>query len=119
MTWAEIKQFIDEGGSVGQHTSSHLHMPLNSSSEIKKDILDSHKSWIKNIGYIPELFAYPYGESSNKVISILKEFEISHAFGQHSGVVAILTICTICLGFLSMKNLGKKIDLNLQLMHIH
>ena len=88
MTWAEIKKFIDEGGSVGQHTSSHLHMPLNSGSEIKKDILDSHKSWIKNIGYIPELFAYPYGESSNKVISILKEFEISHAFGQHSGVVA-------------------------------
>ena len=28
MTWSEIKQFIDEGGSVGQHTSTHLHMPL-------------------------------------------------------------------------------------------
>lgn len=88
MTWPEIKQFIDEGGIVGQHTAAHLHMPLNSVSDIKKDILNSHKSWIKNIGFIPKLFAYPYGETSNEVIGILKEFDISHAFGQHSGVIS-------------------------------
>ena len=88
MTWTEIKQYIDEGGSVGQHTSTHLHMPLNNNATVKEDILNSHKSWIKNIGFIPELFAYPYGETSNEVIEILKEFDISHAFGQHSGVVS-------------------------------
>ena len=37
MTWLEIKQFIDEGGSIGQHTSTHLHMPLHNISDIKKD----------------------------------------------------------------------------------
>ncbi len=88
MNWAEIKKFIDEGGSVGQHTSTHLHLPLNSVSEIKEDILNSHKSWIKNVGFIPSLFAYPYGETSIEVINILKEFNISHAFGQHSGVIS-------------------------------
>ena len=88
MTWPEIKQFISEGGIVGQHTSTHLHMPLNNVSDIKKDILNSHKSWIENIGFIPKLFAYPYGETSNEVIGILKEFNISHAFGQHSGVIS-------------------------------
>ena len=88
MTWTEIKKFVDEGGSVGQHTSTHLHMPLNNALVIKNDILDSHKSWIKNIGFIPKLFAYPYGETSNEVIKILKEFDISNAFGQHSGVVS-------------------------------
>ena len=88
MTWPQIRQFINEGGSVGQHTSTHLHMPLNNLADIKKDILNSHKSWIKNIGFIPKLFAYPYGETSNEVIGILKEFDISHAFGQHSGVIS-------------------------------
>ncbi len=88
MTWDEIKIFIDEGGSVGQHTSTHLNMPLNNNDDIKEDILDSHKSWIKNIGFIPELFAYPYGETSNEVINVLKKFDISHAFGQHSGVIS-------------------------------
>ena len=90
MSWAEIKEFINQGGSVGQHTSTHLHMPLNKVSDIKKDILNSHKSWLKNIGFIPKLFAYPYGETSNEVIGILQEFDISHAFGQHSGVVSSL-----------------------------
>ena len=88
MTWMDIKKFINEGGSVGQHTSTHLHMPLNNTLDIKKDILDSHKSWIRNIGFIPDLFAYPYGETSNEVIKILKEFDISNAFGQHSGIVS-------------------------------
>ena len=88
MTWEEINAFIDEGGKVGQHTSTHLHMPLNNVSVIKKDILNSHKSWIKNIGFIPKLFAYPYGETSKEVINVLKEFNINHAFGQHSGVIS-------------------------------
>ena len=89
MTWDQIRNFIDEGGEVGQHTSSHLHMPLNSKETVKKDILNSHKSFVKELGFIPELFAYPYGETSKEVINILKEFNISHAFGQHSGVISI------------------------------
>ena len=63
-------------------------MPLNTISEIKEDLLNSHKSWIKNIGFIPKLFAYPYGETSEEVINILEQFDISHAFGQHSGVIS-------------------------------
>ena len=88
MSWDEIKQFIDEGGTVGQHTASHMHMPLNDIADVKIDILNSHKSFIKNLGFIPKLFAYPYGESSNEIIGVLKEFGISHSFGQHSGVIS-------------------------------
>jgi len=89
MTWDQIRSFIDEGGNVGQHSSSHMHMPLNSKELVKSDILNSHKSFMKELGFIPELFAYPYGETSIEVISILEEFNISHAFGQHSGVISI------------------------------
>ena len=89
MTWDQIRNFIDEGGKVGQHTSSHMHMPLNPKETVQKDILNSHRSFMKELGFIPELFAYPYGETSKEVINILKEFNISHAFGQHSGVISI------------------------------
>ncbi len=89
MSWDQIRSFVDEGGIIGQHTSSHLHMPLNSNETVKKDILNSHKSFLKELGFIPELFAYPYGETSKDVINILKEFNITHAFGQHSGVISI------------------------------
>ena len=89
MTWDQIRNFIDEGGHVGQHTATHLHMPLSSVESVKKDILNSHKSFMKELGFIPELFAYPYGETSKDIINILKEFNISHAFGQHSGVISV------------------------------
>jgi peptidoglycan/xylan/chitin deacetylase (PgdA/CDA1 family) len=89
MTWDQIRNFIVEGGNVGQHTSSHIHMPLNTKESVKEDILNSHKSFMKELGFIPELFAYPYGETSKEVINILKEFNITHAFGQHSGVISI------------------------------
>ena len=88
MSWSEINQFIEEGGTVGQHTASHGQMPLSGKADIKNDILRSHKSFVKNIGYIPELFAYPYGEASKEVIEIIKEYKIDSAFGQHSGVIS-------------------------------
>lgn len=88
MTWDQIRSFIIDGGNIGQHTSSHLHLPLNDGEIVKKDILKSHKSFMKELGFIPKLFAYPYGESSKDTINILKELNISHAFGQHSGVLS-------------------------------
>ena len=88
MSWSQIKEFIDGGGSIGQHTSTHLHMPLNSKEYVKEDLLNSHRSFIKNIGFVPKLFAYPYGETSLAIIELLKELNISHAFGQHSGVIS-------------------------------
>ena len=89
MNWDQIRDFIDEGGDVGQHTSSHMHMPLNPKELVKEDILNSHKSFLNELGFIPELFAYPYGETSKEVINVLKEFNITHAFGQHSGVISV------------------------------
>ena len=80
MSWSQIKQFIEDGGSIGQHTSTHLHMPLNSKKYVKEDLLNSHKSFMKNIGFVPKLFAYPYGETSLAIIELLKELNINHAF---------------------------------------
>ena len=88
MSWSQIKEFIEQGGTIGQHTSTHLHMPLNNKKYVKEDLLSSHKSFMKNIGFVPKLFAYPYGETSLAIIELLKELNISHAFGQHSGVIS-------------------------------
>ena len=54
MTWPQIRQFINEGG-VLVNIRPHTYMPLNNVADIKKDILNSHKSWIKNVGFIPKL----------------------------------------------------------------
>ena len=51
------------------------------------DFKNLHKIFLKEIGKIPSLFAYPYGEADEKIINILKEYKYKVAFGQHSGVI--------------------------------
>ena len=88
MSWDQIRNFVSEGGIVGQHTASHLHMPLNDIGYVKDDIVRSQKIFLKELGYIPKHFAYPYGEASSEIIDLLNDFGINYAFGQHSGVVS-------------------------------
>ena len=88
MSWDQIRNFVSEGGIVGQHTASHLHMPLNDIGYVENDIVRSQKIFLKELGYIPKHFAYPYGEASSEIIDLLNDFGINYAFGQHSGVVS-------------------------------
>jgi peptidoglycan/xylan/chitin deacetylase (PgdA/CDA1 family) len=88
MTWDQVRDFMNEGGTVGQHSASHMHMPLNNMDKVKNDILKSNKSFMKELGFVPNLFAYPYGETSKDIFNVLKEFGISNVFGQHSGVLS-------------------------------
>jgi len=36
---------------------------------------------------IPTLFAFPYGETTDEIIELVKEFKFKVAFGQHSGII--------------------------------
>ena len=62
-------------------------MPNMSIDEIKEEITISNKIFLKEIGEIPSLFAYPYGEADERLINILKDYKYKVAFGQHSGVI--------------------------------
>ena len=73
--------------TIGGHSHTHEHMPNLSMEEIKNEIEKSNKIFLKEIGKIPSLFAYPYGEADEKIINILKEYKYKVAFGQHSGVI--------------------------------
>ena len=54
---------------------------------IKEDIEKSNKIFLREIGEIPTLFAYPYGETDEKLFNLLGDYKFKVAFGQHSGVV--------------------------------
>jgi len=88
MNWNQIREFLGEGGTIGQHSASHMSLPVHEGSKVESDILRSQQRLKKELGFIPELFAYPYGESSQETISILKKLNIKSAFGQHSGVIS-------------------------------
>ncbi|PPR46129.1 MAG: hypothetical protein CFH17_00005 [Alphaproteobacteria bacterium MarineAlpha5_Bin7] len=87
LNWDEIRQLKNEGVLIGSHAHTHNHMADLTTEELKADIEQSNKIFLKEIGEIPSLFAYPYGEANKELIDLLQEYKFKVAFGQHSGVI--------------------------------
>ncbi len=89
MTWKEIKEIEkSEFGYIGHHSHTHEYLIDMSEIDFKKDIETATQIFKKELGYVPEIFSYPFGEYSLYMKNyISKNFKI--AFGQHSGVIDI------------------------------
>jgi peptidoglycan/xylan/chitin deacetylase (PgdA/CDA1 family) len=87
LNWDQIRELMNEGVSIGAHSHSHYHMADLSIDEIKQEIEISNNIFLKELGSIPPLFAFPYGEANEEIINLLKEYKFKVAFGQHSGVI--------------------------------
>ena len=89
MSWDEIKE-IDQSkiGYIGHHSHTHEYLIDMTDSEFIKDIETATKIFKKELGYVPTIFSYPFGEYSLFMKSyISKNFNL--AFGQHSGIIDI------------------------------
>jgi len=87
LNWSEIRQLKKEGVTIGGHSHTHSHMATLSIEEIKKELETSNKIFLKELGEVPNLFAYPYGEADSRTMQLLKDYKYKVAFGQHSGVI--------------------------------
>ena len=87
LNWDQIRKLKAEGVTIGAHSHTHAHMPDLTIEEIKNEIETSNKIFLKELGEIPTLFAYPYGETSSEIINMIKEYKFKVAFGQHSGII--------------------------------
>ena len=89
MSWEEIKEIEkSEFGYIGHHSHTHEYLIDMQNSDFINDIETASEIFKKELGYIPEIFSYPFGEYSlfmKKYIS--RNFQI--AFGQHSGVIDV------------------------------
>jgi len=89
MTWDQIKEIEKESFAfIGHHSHSHEYLIDKTKEDFINDIKTANKKFLNNLGYIPNLFSYPFGEYSEfmrKYIS--KNFDF--AFGQHSGIIDI------------------------------
>ena len=87
MSWEDLREFINQGGSIGLHSASHAHLTSYDILDVRKDLISSIKVIKKELGITPKIFAYPFGEASNDIINLLGSLNIDFAFGQHSGVI--------------------------------
>ena len=87
MTWEQIKEVEAEKFTViGHHSHTHGYLIDEDNDFFISDIKKANEIFLKNLGYIPNLFSYPFGEYSKFMRDyISKNFD--YAFGQHSGVI--------------------------------
>ena len=89
MNWDQIKEVEKSGiGIIGHHSHSHGYLIDESLEEFILDIEKANNIFLKNLGYVPKIFSYPFGEYSKPMKDyISKDFKFS--FGQHSGVIDV------------------------------
>ena len=84
MNWEQIKEMDSHGVTIGHHTKDHLHLVTKEKEKIISEIEEANNDFLKNLGYVPGIFAYPYGEYSSEIKQITKSY-FTAAFGQQSG----------------------------------
>jgi len=89
MTWDQIKELEKENiVYIGNHSHTHDYLVDLKNDDFVKDINTASAIFVKQLGYNPIFFSYPFGEYSNLIKEkITKNFKFS--FGQHSGVIDI------------------------------
>ena len=89
MNWDQIKEIDNQSFAIiGHHSHSHEYLIDKSDQDFVKDIELADKIFKKEIGYVPKLFSYPFGEYSEFMRNYISK-NSSYAFGQHSGVIDV------------------------------
>ena len=86
LTWDQIREIKAAGGTIGHHTASHLHMVDASVQRVGQEISKANNRYKKELGEVPRVFAYPFGEANLAVRGKIMEAGFIAAVGQHSGV---------------------------------
>jgi peptidoglycan/xylan/chitin deacetylase (PgdA/CDA1 family) len=91
MNWDDLKNCLQNKIEIGNHTHSHdffLNLPEAKRYDVFRDEIAQSQSIIKNnLGVVPEVFTYPYGEFDLKMKQIVKDAGFIAAAAQNSGVI--------------------------------
>lgn len=94
LTWQQIKTMHQEGAIIANHSSYHHHLAVPEAGEslaqwrerVKQDILLAHQQLKDQLGVERRWLAYPYGDFSAELESLLQELGFI-GIGQQSGAV--------------------------------
>ncbi len=87
MTWEQIKEVgSNDFAIIGHHSHTHEYLIDESNDNFILDIETANKIFLRELGYVPSLFSYPFGEYSKFMKDYISE-NFKYAFGQHSGVI--------------------------------
>jgi peptidoglycan/xylan/chitin deacetylase (PgdA/CDA1 family) len=87
MSWDQLRELHKAGVTIGSQTATHLHMPHASDEQNMADLKASNARFEAELGFVPKVIAYPYGEYSLAVGKVTRAAGFEVGFGQHSGAI--------------------------------
>lgn len=69
-----VKQMIDEGHTIGNHTVNHKSMPDLTDEKIRTEVMDLHQTIHQKFGYEMKYIRPPMGEFSERTLQITNSF---------------------------------------------
>ena len=89
MNWDQIREVESEKlAFIGHHSHTHGYLIEDTGDLFVSDIEKANKIFLKELGYIPNLFSYPFGEYSKFMRNYISQ-NFNFAFGQHSGIIDV------------------------------
>jgi len=89
MSWDQVREMIAGGGvTIGHHGVNHQHMVTQSLATTQAELAAAAARFRDELGEVPTLFAYPYGEYGLALRNLVAETGFAASFGQQSGAIA-------------------------------
>ena len=88
MTWEQIKD-ASKYGEISLHSYGHKHLTKTSNEEIFDDTKKAYDIFVKNLGFKPKGYTYPFGEYDERVKEVIKKFDFEYIANQNNGSVNI------------------------------
>jgi peptidoglycan/xylan/chitin deacetylase (PgdA/CDA1 family) len=89
MSWDEVRE-ATKYGELGVHSFAHPHLVKLSNKKIIEDTKKAIEIFKKEIGYVPKIYSYPYGEYDKRVKKIIKKF-FPYIVNQNPGAIDFTT----------------------------
>lgn len=94
MSWDQMRAMAADGVTFENHSHTHAHLLRRHEGErvddweqrVASDILTAQNRISRELGQVPTLFAYPYGEYNTALADMIRSMQLV-GFGQQSGPV--------------------------------
>ena len=63
VSWDDVRAMHEAGVAIGGQSAGHGHMAFMDRGRIEEDLARMTSDFINELGFVPKLFAYPYGDS--------------------------------------------------------
>jgi peptidoglycan/xylan/chitin deacetylase (PgdA/CDA1 family) len=80
MSWAELRELVENGLEVGSHTLTHPHLTKLGDDELRRELEESRARLEDELGAPCRFLAYPFGEEDARVRSAARSSGYEAAF---------------------------------------